>query len=521
MAELTTWSAAATGGGLLLASLLLRYLWTPHPLSKQLRGPKASSILLGNLLDTFGSVVAWKTAGNYPEPFLSWVKTYGGAVHYRELTAHVVLVTDPKALQYIFATNGANYPRDPTMNSLFADMLFGVGLLSADGAQHDQYRKLLNPLFTTTSVKSFVEIFASHAQTFCDTVLATAGPTSLNLLAEFHKMTLGTIGLSAFGFDFDACPEAVAAYDQCNVELSTAMFIGMYMIPGFLFWPLPELRRRLAGQRALKKIMMDVIAHKSTLGPRSVCENTPPDLLDLILPHATTQEALIHTMTFISAGHETTSSALCWIFAALIAHPTSVTRIRDEVQSIVTTHGSIANGVADLKYTLAVIQESMRLDATVDTLVYRVATLDDSIPMSDGSTVLIPAGTSINICPAAMSRNPKYWAHVNEFDPNRFLEGTPAFEADLALRHGKPHAFFYLPFSAGSKNCIGQRFALTQMQVVVATLVSQFDFELASDADLRHKHNGVTVHPARLQVVVRQHLGPHVVTTDIGTAFIG
>ncbi|CAK4289403.1 unnamed protein product [Aphanomyces euteiches] len=55
----------------------------------------------------------------------------------------------------------------------------------------------------------------------------------------------------------------------------------------------------------------------------------------------------------------------------------------------------------------------------------------------------------------ALHRNPKYWSDPDEFIPERFLEGTAPYEADKALRHGQGNTFAYMPFSTGSKNCIG------------------------------------------------------------------
>ncbi|CAK4354393.1 unnamed protein product [Aphanomyces euteiches] len=452
-------------------------------------------------METLGSVSQWKSSIPYPEPFLSWVKQYGGAVYFRELFSHVILLTDPKAIQHVLATNGANYPRDSTMEALFADMVFGVGLLSSNGALHDNYRKLLNPLFTSNHIKSFLDVFALQTQRCCDRLKTSTAPLDMALV--FRELTLQIVGLSAFGFDFERYPHALAAYNDYQIELGAGFLIGMFMIPGFSKFPLPALIRRGKAHQVLKQVMLDVIRHKLD----SNATETPQDLLDLILPHATTNEALVHTMTFVSAGHETTSSALSWVLAAIAANPSVAAQIRDEYRRVEASHdaaeGQCLLDPAELKYTLAVIQESLRLNSVVDTMVYRVAEHADALPMSDGPTISIPKGTSMMFCMAAMHRNPKFWTAADQFIPERFLEGSAAWQADALLRGGgKSHAYIYMPFSAGSKNCIGQRFAVTEMQIIIATLVGQLDFELTPQADLRHRHNGITVQPVRLQVKV-------------------
>ncbi|KAG9400670.1 hypothetical protein AC1031_010116 [Aphanomyces cochlioides] len=143
---------------------------------------------------------------------------------------------------------------------------------------------------------------------------------------------------------------------------------------------------------------------------------------------------------------------------------------------------------------------SVRLNAVVAKVARRTCAHDDIVPMQEGPSIFVPAGKAIKINIAALNRHPKYWTNPDLFIPERFLDGTPAWSADLALRNGKSHAFYYIPFS---KNCIGQRFGLVEMQVIVATMIGQFDFALTNHGDLRAKYNGVTAFPAHLEVSVQ------------------
>ncbi|ETV96427.1 hypothetical protein, variant [Aphanomyces invadans] len=346
--------------------------------------------------------------------------------------------------------------------------------MSTNGALHDKYRKLLNPLFSTSQVKKFVSIFEAHARRYCDTVLAQAADsnTPLDMTTVFHELTLEIIGLSAFGFSFDSRPEVHNAYHQFTLKLSPALLIGVLTIPGFLRLPLAQFRRRRAAQRVLKKIMIDVIDRK--LQSPAKAPDARSDLLDLFLPQATTQEALVHTMTFMSAGHRTSASSLGWIIACLATRPHAVAAIRSEYHHAVAKHGSLGSWevVNTLKYTAAFVMETLRVHTIAHMLIRQVCQKDDSIPLADGTSVFVPAGTTIEINLAAMNRNPKYWTNPESFVPERFLEDTPEWNADLQLRDGKSHTFYSLTFSAGSKNCIGMRFALAEIHVVVATLVA-------------------------------------------------
>ncbi|CAK5095338.1 unnamed protein product [Aphanomyces euteiches] len=643
---------AATTASAILGAFLIRYLLQPHPLDK-LPGPKARSFLFGHALDSIGSVADWRNNDTYPEPYLKWAREYGGAYHIRELGMHVLQLTDPKAIQHVLITNAPNYSRDTLFDSYFSDIMFGNGLLSTNGAAHDGMRKILTPLFTTSRIKTFLPIFVNQTKRFCDQLPCDK---AINMAEAFQKLTLGVIALAAFGFDFDAHPEAFEAFQASQLEFTPFTLIGIFLIPNFLRWPLPQLLRRRKAHNVLKKVMQDVINQKPesypacardkvleifladiTLGAgllstsgtthdkyrkmlnplftpnqikqfvpiyesqaRRVCDtvlapaaksgkaidladviglagfgfdfesnpeahlayldghleitpliligsylipnflsyplpsllhrrkaqakirkvvndviehklaskqdpNRPKDLLDLFLPHSSTTEAIFHTMTFLQAGHETTCSALSWIFAALITYPDAAAKVRQEYKETVAKYGSLDSweAVSSLKYTLAVIQETMRLNVVVYMVVRRTFMQDDYVPMQEGPSVFVPAGTTIEVNIAALNRHPKYWAQADTFIPERFLEGTSEWDVDLKLRDGKSHAFYYVPFSAGSKNCIGQRFALVEMQVTVATLFGRFGFALTGDANLGAKYNGTVLFPAKLEVIVQ------------------
>ncbi|KAH9109884.1 hypothetical protein LEN26_013921 [Aphanomyces euteiches] len=486
---------------LVTSRAILRFLWKSYQV-RNIPGPKASSFLLGHALDTLGRSAKWHLHGDYPEPYISWIKQFGNAILFRELFNYAVIFADPKAIQHVLATNGRNYPRDKIIASYLADIVLGEGLLSTEGSVHDEYRKILNPIFTSNSIKSFVPIYDTQTRIICETIIQEAAKNgqTLNMTDVFTDLSLRTIGLAGFGFNFKDDAEAQKAYNNAQLVPTPLILVGTRVIPRFLDSPLPSLVRRREAQAQLKKVVNTVIEHKLA----GSTKDGPKDLLDLILPHSSPEEAFVHTMTFLTAGHETTTSALGWIIVNLIKHPNVATQVRWEYKAVVAKFGSLNSweAVDELIFTLAVIQESLRLNAIAAKVARRTCASDDIVPMQEGPPIFVPAGTTVEVVIAAMNRHPKYWAKPDSFIPERFLEGSPEWNADLALRDGKPHALYYIPFSAGSKNCIGQRFSIVEMQVVVATLIGQFDFKLAQDADTRTKYNGVTTFPTRLTVNV-------------------
>ncbi|KAH9120649.1 hypothetical protein LEN26_003141 [Aphanomyces euteiches] len=485
--------AVAATSSALLGWLLLRHAWKVYQLSA-IPQPKSSSFLFGNLLDSYGQVAQWHETGSYPEPFLGWVKEYGNAVRMREFFDYTIMVADPKAVQHLFSTNASNYHRTSVVEDYLADFTFGHGLLSTRGAVHDAYRKMLNQLFSAAQVKKFVPIYEAQARHACETVLAPAAASGevLNLYTVFSDLTLRVIGLAGFGFNFEDHPEAHAAYQMVQQEMSPIILIGLATIPGFVKLPLPSFQRRRRAQVVLRRVVNEVIEKKLA---EKVNEDKPKDLLDLILPHSTTREAIIHTMTFLSAGHETSSSSLTIIFASISSRPDVIQRIRQEYKDVMAKHGSLTTWEA---------VKSMRLHVVVLALARRLGVKDDYLPMDGRDPIFIPAGTMVEVNVAALNRHPKYWDKPDSFIPERFLEGTPEWDVDLKLRDGKPHAFYYVPFSIGSANCIGQRFALAEIQVILAMVVGQFDFKVAPGSNLNQRHHGATMATAKVEVTLQK-----------------
>ncbi|EQC35738.1 hypothetical protein SDRG_06497 [Saprolegnia diclina VS20] len=306
-------------------------------------------------------------------------------------------IADPDALKHVLVSNAKNYPRHIISRSLLRSFTGGIGLLSSEDPTHAGQRKMLNPHFAYAKLKTFVDIFAQHAQTF--NALMAPKADSCDVVDMFDLMTklsFDIIGLAAFGLDFNALhndsADIMAAFDDLNTVPTLLFAFGNAYVPGFENLPLPDLRKRKAAKKVLFQAVHDVIATKLSAPP-----TTSRDLLDLMLDSPehkiTADEARVHVMTFLFAGHETTSNTLCWVFAMLATHPDVEARVVDECQRVMATGQLSWEAVGDLKYLTAVIYETLRINPTVTNLATRVCAADDYIPMVDGKPIFCPAAT--------------------------------------------------------------------------------------------------------------------------------
>ncbi|KAF0714010.1 Aste57867_4103 [Aphanomyces stellatus] len=486
-----------------------------HPL-QSLPGPQPTSILLGNAAF---SQRLWTAASPFPHPQLHWLQAHGGIYHFRFLLFERIAVADPDALKHILVTNAANYERGPVARALLSDYTGGIGLLSAEEPTHSAQRKLLQPHFATNPLKSYVTtVFVPRTMRIVTALLSDTTANHVDMDELLATLTLDMIAIAAFGYDLSASsPHTVMiadAFRTLNAPPSLLFALGTTYAP-WLPRMLPSGRRRAAAQAVLKRTVDAIIEQRTAASPQpSDASPLPRDMLAHMLDAGVPlDDARVHVMTFLLAGSDTTRNTLSWVLAMLATHPDVLARAADEATAAIhlaskrDTAASSSpltwDSLGELPYLTAVIQETMRLYPTVIHVAPRTCVADDWIPRVDGSPVYLPKGCGVHISVAAIHRNPQSWTRPEEFLPERFVDGTELSAQDQAQRgDNRTHSFFYLPFSAGPKNCIGHRFALTEMQVVLALLLHHLTFTLAPTADLAPKFTGVTLKPTRLALVV-------------------
>ena len=156
-------------------------------------------------------------------------------------------------------------------------------------------------------------------------------------------------------------------------------------------------------------------------------------------------------LTFVFAGHETTSNALAWTLYLLALHPDSDARAAAE---------AAAGG--ELVYTRMVLEEAMRLYPPAP-IISR-----DSVGADTLGGFTIRPKTSIMISPWVLHRHRKLWDDPDYFDPERFAPG----------RREKIHRFAYLPFGAGPRVCIGMGFAMQEATIILSSILRRYRLEL-------------------------------------------
>lgn len=175
--------------------------------------------------------------------------------------------------------------------------------------------------------------------------------------------------------------------------------------------------------------------------------------------------------TLILGGSETTATLLSGCIFQLLKNPDVMKRILAEIRGNFTSADDIDMfSIAHLKYTLAVLDETMRIYPPTPNQHPREAP-------PGGDTIgedVIPEGTTLYISQYVMCHLDSYWAKPEEFHPERFLKDD---ETTFEQFKNDDHTVFQ-PFSAGSRNCIGRNLAYAEMRLILTRLLYDFDLEL-------------------------------------------
>ncbi|MFJ9630692.1 cytochrome P450 [Streptomyces sp. NPDC101175] len=297
-----------------------------------------------------------------------------------------------------------------------------------------------------------------------DRELAAGQP--VDVPGDMTKLTLETIARTGFGHDFGSF-ERDRPHPFVTSMVGTLSYAQrLNSVPG----PLAPLLLRTATRRNeadiayLNRTVDDMVRTRRTTG------GGDGDLLDRMLEttHPETGERLSaenvrrQVITFLVAGHETTSGSLSFALHYLARHPEIAARARAEIDQVWgDTEVPGYEQIAKLRYVRRVLDESLRLWPTAPAYA-REATRDTEVaglhPVRRGAWALI-------LTPM-LHRDPEVWgADAEEFDPDRFDA--------KAVRSRAPHT--YKPFGTGARACIGRQFALHESMLVLGLLLRRYD----------------------------------------------
>jgi unspecific monooxygenase len=324
-----------------------------------------------------------------------------------------------------------------------------------------------------------------------------AGHT-VDVPGDMTKLTLETIARTGFGHDFGSL-ERSRPHPFVAAMVGTLTYAQrLNTVPS----PLAPLLMRDASRRNATHIAYLNRTVDDLVRARRGSGRGDGDLLDRMLEtaHPETGERLSdenvrrQVITFLVAGHETTSGALSFALHYLSQHPEAAARARAEVDRLWgDTPAPAYDQVAKLRYVRRVLDESLRLWPTAPAFAREArqdTVLGGEHPMLRGAWALV-------LTPM-LHRDPEVWgADAERFDPDRFDA--------KAVRGRAPHTF--KPFGTGARACIGRQFALHEATLVLGLLLRRYD--LRSDPAYRLRvTERLTLMPEGLRLALERRPAP-------------
>ena len=382
--------------------------------------------------------------------------------HGRSLGIESLLVNDPDGVRHVMVTAAARY-RHPVPMARVLRPIVGNGLLLAEGAGWKQQRRQLAPVFNPASVETLLPHFLASGEAMIRG-LSDAAP--VQLLRVFDETALDAVLRALFSLPDDEARAPMAAMTRTYMSRhSGSIWDGLARAEAdFAF----ASRGRRAFQRQWSGHVDSIIAKR-----RAAAASAPSrDLLSLLLavrdPETgeplTDADVRDQASTMLAAGFGTTARLLFWCGYLLCLDPSTQRRVRREIASFPPDRVA---GLDDLNHwplLRLVMLEALRLYPPAPHLI-RQAVEEDTVL---GET--IGPGAQVWMSPWVIHRHHRFWDQPDAFIPERFAGQTSPWT------NGP-----FMPFGAGPRICIGAAFALSEAQIILATLLSRFAISLADD----------------------------------------
>ena len=393
--------------------------------------------------------------------FAAHANQMGQLYRIKLLHKEYLVANHPDAIRHILVNNVKNYSRRKSY--AFLQELLGDGLLTSEGEPWRKQRRLSQPAFSKEQLHGLITQMDVSIQDYLKENWNTN--SFVDLEKSMNVLTLQILTQSILYSPTQSYFEKVQFDLHDALQYMTSSRFNALKILSKL--PSKKKTKGKAAIKNVKTLVAKIISDRAN--PHSEKFN---DLLEILMStkdeetgESLGQDALLdEVMTMFVAGHDTTAAALTWIIYLLNKNPKALDQMKEELN--VNWDGKVVTfeTLNSLPYMKMVIQEALRLLPPVWAF-GRKAKEDDVI-----LNYQIKKGNSLNIPIYAIHRHPDFWEKPNEFYPEHFLP-------EAVKQRDK---FAYMPFSLGQHRCIGEYFAIMEIQMVLMRIYKNFKIELTT-----------------------------------------
>ncbi|MFE2336709.1 cytochrome P450 [Streptomyces coelicoflavus] len=420
-----------------------------------------------------------------PLAFVSSLAGHGRLVRMDMGIKNVVVVSDPALIRQVLLDDRVFDKGGPLFER--GREALGNGLITCPHHDHRRLRRLSQPAFHPNRMAGYAAVMTELADEMAS---GWRDGQVLDVVSEMMGLTVEATVQTLFS---DSLPRATASQITDDfLVLMTGFFRRMITPPLLNRLPIRGNRDYARAIERLRNTVAGIVtarrADESDHGDllSALCGATGPDG-----SHGRSETELIdEVLTFLLAGTETTAATLSWAMHLLSQNREVERQVHREVEAVRSGSRLDFARLGELETTGNVIKETLRLYPAVWMLT-RVTSAETDL---DG--YVLPAGTIVAFSPYVIHRRPDLYEQAESFDPDRWHDASMVQDS-------------YLPFSAGARKCMGDRFALTQATLALGTVVSRWRLSPVTDQPLRPSVKAsLTPRRLRLRVTARGERRP-------------
>ena len=395
--------------------------------------------------------------GNAAEYFEHIARDFGDFVQCRGLI-NCYFVNNPELVKTVLKETHRQFDKQSLAYAQFRKA-FGTGLVISEGDLWRRQRRLMQPHFSPSALRSTFDAMAECVKRSTERFEERAkSEATFNMVSEMHALTLDIAGSTLLGQDFAGAQKDVSRWTHTINVFSASMPLP---VVSNLWFPTPK-------NIAFKRTLREFNAFISRVVKSRDEGNSGTGLLNALVnaEDPNTGEKMSEEQLFseilgvIIGGHETSSAALTWTWYELAMNPDVERKLHEEVDQVLQGEVPTLKHMSQLKYTRMVVDEAMRLHPPF--------WFDNRNTMHDVEMggVTVPKGSMVALSRYSLHRHPDYWPEPERFMPERFGED------------GNINKYAYVPFGGGPRVCIGINLATMELVLSLAALAQRFRFEL-------------------------------------------
>ena len=386
-----------------------------------------------------------------------------------------VFISNPQAIQQVFSTEPKQLDSGEEAG-IKSPLLGRQSMLSLAGEPHRRQRKLLMPPFHGERMRAYGQLVRDITEQV--TSRWTIGEP-FSVRSSMQAISFQVILKAVFGL------EEGSRYEQLEERLTALMNPKRPLLRGMMI-VFPALQRDFGPWRQFKAQLkqIDELIYAEIGDRRAQPDSSRTDILSLMMAARdeagepmTDVELRDELMTLLIAGHETTATSLAWALYWIHHLPQVREKLLQELDSL--GDNPDPTSILRLPYLNAVCQETLRIYPVAMLALNRVV----KSPLQIGGYNFEP-GTLLVPCIYLTHHREDLYPEPKQFKPERFLE-----------RQFSPYE--YLPFGGGNRTCIGMAFAQFEMKLVLATVLSNWQLELADNKPVEPVRKGALLGPAK------------------------